>query len=113
MSGNAGKKPAGAPPQREMTYLESDEEIQQALRARQTGKAKPDQAPAAAVDEGVRRERPQDRPPLALLCVLDDGKADGEWHRLRADRCVIGRTEGDIRIAHDAKMSSRDRKSVV
>jgi pSer/pThr/pTyr-binding forkhead associated (FHA) protein len=106
MSANAGKKPAGAPAQREATYLESDEEIQQALRARQAGKTKPGQAPAAP-DEGVRRERPQDRPPIALLCVLDDGKADGEWHRLRTDRCVIGRTEGDICIVHDPKMSSR------
>ncbi len=107
MSGNAGKKPPGGPVQREMTYLESDDEIRQAIQARQAGKAKPGQAKAATADDGVRREQPQDRPPMAMLCILDDGKADGEWLRLRADRFLIGRTEGDLRIVHDSMMSSR------
>jgi pSer/pThr/pTyr-binding forkhead associated (FHA) protein len=52
-------------------------------------------------------ELPVLRPPTALLCVLDDGKLDGEWVRLRADRVVIGRTEGDVRIPHDGLISGR------
>ncbi len=44
---------------------------------------------------------------MALLCVLDDGKQDGEWVRLRADRTSIGRSEGDVRIPHDVQMSAR------
>jgi pSer/pThr/pTyr-binding forkhead associated (FHA) protein len=51
--------------------------------------------------------RPTRRPPLALLCALDDGRDDGEWFRLRRPRFVIGRTEGDLVIAHDDMMSGR------
>jgi pSer/pThr/pTyr-binding forkhead associated (FHA) protein len=117
MAGSAGKKPHGqaVPPQREMTYLESDEEIRQAVEARQarrTAKPRPRQAPLAVEkvadpDQDIQPDRPVDRPPLALLCILDDGKADGEWVRLRGDRYLIGRTEGDICIPHDSRMSSR------
>jgi pSer/pThr/pTyr-binding forkhead associated (FHA) protein len=44
---------------------------------------------------------------MALVCILDDGKAEGEWVRLRADRTVFGRSEGDVRIPHDSQMSTR------
>jgi pSer/pThr/pTyr-binding forkhead associated (FHA) protein len=99
-----------------MTYLESDEEIREAIQAQQAKRAAPapagapPQPPAAAakaIDADVRAERPQDRPPMALLCILDDGRADGELVRLRADRCVIGRTEGDVVIPHDGMISGR------
>jgi pSer/pThr/pTyr-binding forkhead associated (FHA) protein len=105
-------KPAAQP--REMTYLESDEEIRQALQARraaatqqttkaqQAGKAVPLAKP---VEPEPKLERPAQRPPTGLLCILDDGKAEGEWVRLRADRTVIGRAEGDIQIPHDVVMS--------
>jgi pSer/pThr/pTyr-binding forkhead associated (FHA) protein len=53
------------------------------------------------------RFRPVRRPPLALLCILDDGRDDGEWVRIRAPHFVIGRTEGDLVIPHDSMMSSR------
>src|SRR4051794_20065232 len=109
---------AGEPaPPREATYLESDEEIRQAIQARQArraGKAAaggPAVGPAAdssaRLDHDPRPERPQDRPPMALLCIVDDGKADGEWIRLRGDRYLIGRTEGAICIPHDGMMSGR------
>jgi pSer/pThr/pTyr-binding forkhead associated (FHA) protein len=107
MSQNAGKQPPGGQPQREMTYLESDDEIRQAIQARQAAKPKTGKAQDPAIDDAVRRERPQERPPLGLLCILDDGKADGDWVRLRSERCVIGRTEGDVRVVHDSMMSSR------
>jgi hypothetical protein len=51
--------------------------------------------------------RPTQRPPLALLTVLDDGKNDGEVVRLRTDRFVIGRSEGDLLIPHDQQISAR------
>lgn len=49
---------------------------------------------------------PHSRPPMALLTVLDDGSIDsGETWRLRGPRHIIGRTQGQILIAHDAEMS--------
>jgi hypothetical protein len=119
MPGNPGPNPSGpgGPPPREATYLESDEEINQAieaLNAKRKAKLKAGSVRAptpaereAVVDDAVPAERPRDRPPMALLCILDDGKADGEWVRLRGDRCLIGRTEGDVRIPHDGMMSGR------
>jgi hypothetical protein len=62
---------------------------------------------AVPVEVEAQAERPVLRPPAALLCVLDDGKAEGEWVRLRADVTVIGRTEGDVRIPHDGLVSGR------
>jgi pSer/pThr/pTyr-binding forkhead associated (FHA) protein len=51
--------------------------------------------------------RPLRRPPLALLCVVDDGRSDGEWYRIRTETFVIGRAEGDVVIPHDVMMSAR------
>lgn len=105
--------PAGhrAPETRETTRLESDDEIRQALQARRArlATATPTAAgsPAAAAEVEVQTERPVMRPPTGLLCVLDDGTTDGEWVRLRADRLVIGRTEGDVVIPHDGLISGR------
>ena len=110
----AAGKPAAQP--REMTYLESDDEIRQALQARreaatkQTAKA-PQAGKAVAMAKPVEPEpkldRPTQRPPTGMLCILDDGKAEGEWVRLRADRTVIGRAEGAVQIPHDTMMSGR------
>jgi pSer/pThr/pTyr-binding forkhead associated (FHA) protein len=44
---------------------------------------------------------------MALLCVHDDGSDDGELIRLRSERVVIGRGEGDVVIPHDNMMSGR------
>lgn len=44
---------------------------------------------------------------MALLCILDDGREDGEWVRLRSDRIIIGRSQGEIVIPHDAMISGR------
>lgn len=51
--------------------------------------------------------RPTIRRPMALLHVVDDGREQGEIARLRGDRTVIGRGEGDVVIPHDLLMSSR------
>jgi hypothetical protein len=103
-----------APAAVEGTRLESDDEIRQALDARRARIAAqkrpagaPGKAPAPPTEVEAHTERPVLRPPTALLCILDDGKADGEWVRLRADVTVMGRTDGDIRIPHDGLMSGR------
>lgn len=54
------------------------------------------------------RFRPLRRPPMAVVCVLDDGEEEtGEEFRVRTDCFVIGRTEGDVVIPHDDAISSR------
>lgn len=50
---------------------------------------------------------PRARPPMAVICALDDGADHGEWFRMRGDCFVIGRTEGDCRIAHDPMIAPR------
>ncbi len=62
---------------------------------------------ATPVEDVTQPERPVQRPPMALLCILDDGRSEGEWVRLRDDITVIGRTEGDVRVPHDELLSSR------
>jgi pSer/pThr/pTyr-binding forkhead associated (FHA) protein len=42
-----------------------------------------------------------------MLTVCDDGKLDGEVIRIRDSRFVIGRTEGDLKIPIDGRISSR------
>ena len=51
--------------------------------------------------------RPTNRPPIAMICVLDDEGDSGAWHRLLQDRTVIGRAEGDILIPHDGMISTK------
>lgn len=101
--------PAGPP--RSGTILETDEDVLQALRnnadVELVAKATPQVASAGKLPVAAKPYRPTQRPPLALLIVLDDGKGDGEVIRLRADRFVIGRTEGDLLIAHDQQISAR------
>jgi pSer/pThr/pTyr-binding forkhead associated (FHA) protein len=86
----------------EGTRLESVEEIRRAIKGKKAVTLK--ESPA---DVETVTFRPLRRPPMALVCVLDDGKEEGEWVRLRDDRLVIGREEGDIRIPHDDMMSAR------
>jgi pSer/pThr/pTyr-binding forkhead associated (FHA) protein len=119
MSPNQGRPAPGSPilVAAEGTRLESDDEIRQALQARRErlatqGKKGPaagqGKAPVAVPAEvEAQAERPVLRPPTALLCVLDDGRSDGEWIRLRADVTVIGRTEGTICLPHDGLVSGR------
>lgn len=101
------------------TRLESDEDIRAALQARRarrgaqasptakTAGPKEAQAKPAASEVEAKLERPVLRPPVGMLCICDDGKQEGEWLRLRGDRSVIGRSEGDVRITHDTLMSAR------
>lgn len=62
---------------------------------------------SAAAGREARIFRPVIRRPMALVHVIDDGREHGEAVRMRGDRIVIGRTEGDILIPHDLSMSPR------
>src|SRR6266436_4682424 len=80
------------------TLLESDEEISKAQKA-----LKPGPAATAAKQPPSRRPpanpyRPTVRPPIALLTVFDDGTTEGQMIRVRGDRFIIGRSEGDLLI---------------
>src|SRR4051794_18598602 len=88
----------------EGTRLESVEEIRQALKQKKGPAPTVRETPAEAE---VMPYRPVRRPPMALLGILDDGKEEGEWVRLRGDRVLIGRVEGDVVIPHDTMMSGR------
>jgi pSer/pThr/pTyr-binding forkhead associated (FHA) protein len=51
--------------------------------------------------------RPRQRPPMALLTILDDGREEGDDVRIRRELTVIGRTLGDVLIPHDERVSGR------
>jgi hypothetical protein len=115
----APARPIPQPVERLGTVLDTDEDIRQALlsahKMRQPGPpASVERAPAPAVraaEPSVARAavpfRPTARPPLAVLTVFDDGKTDGEVIRIRDHRFIIGRTEGDLRIPIDGRISGR------
>ncbi len=94
-----------SPPPRQQTLLETDEDVRRVLTP--PAAAAPVAVAAAAPTTGVVPYRPTSRPPMALLTVLDDGSSDGEVIRIRTDRFVIGRKEGDLIIPHDPLISSR------
>src|SRR5262249_20261882 len=58
-------------------------------------------------DAETQHFRPAHRPPMALLVVLDDGDDTGETIRIRGDRFLIGRADGDLVIPHDGALSGR------
>ncbi len=118
--------------ERSGTIVETDEEIRQAMLGRPSSQpAVPASSPHAASplrpanevprpvastapagtpsakEQAARPFRPTARPPVALLTVFDDGRTDGEIIRLREPRFLIGRTEGDLRIPLDARISAR------
>src|SRR4051794_40080268 len=104
------------PVERPGTLIETDEDIRQALLSRLKGQAQapaqpappvPTDPAAQATGKGASAYRPTARPPLAILTVYDDGKLDGEVIRIRDPRFVIGRTEGNLTIPIDGRISSR------
>jgi pSer/pThr/pTyr-binding forkhead associated (FHA) protein len=92
------------------TRLETEEDVQRALKALRPGAAaaKPVRAggPAPA-DDAPPFFRPALRPPTPILTICDDGAESGETVRIRKKEFVIGRTEGDLTIPHDGQMSGR------
>ena len=63
--------------------------------------------PAAPPDDGSEPFRPTARPPVLVVCIIDQGRDGGEFHRVRGDRALIGRAEGDLLIPHDAGISGQ------
>ena len=55
----------------------------------------------------VPRCRPVQRPPMAVLQILDDSTKTAETVRIRKTPFVIGRAEGDFTVPHDAMISHR------
>src|SRR5262245_54796021 len=87
------------------TRMESVEEIQELARARAAAQ-KPTTKETDQAD--TQRYRPSRRPAVLMLRILDEVSSDdGEWHRIRGPKTVIGRTQGDITIPHDDMMSSK------
>ncbi len=103
---------------RHATVMESVEEIRSlARRAATVREAAPpatvrepalsQSAAAARVPVAAEPFRPVERPPMAVLTVIDDGDDSGEILRIRAGTFVIGRVEGDLVIPHDGGISGR------
>lgn len=111
------------------TELESDEEVErvlQDLRHRNSHVAQGRWAEPTATDNELQSRsqrrhqdsnnsnaaaeqpfRPTIRPAAAMLIMCDDGETSGEVFRLRSDRFIIGRTEGDLQLPDDEQISSR------
>lgn len=70
-------------------------------------KTRPEKKGAPAEPADAKPLRPVHRPPMALLCAVDDGLERGEWFRLRRPRTVVGRVEGDVVVPHDDAMSGK------
>jgi pSer/pThr/pTyr-binding forkhead associated (FHA) protein len=95
-----------ATPDRQRGFFESFDGLADLLRQPGgPGSRVPAGAPAAGTDAAAYR--PVLRLPMALLHVVDDGREDGEVVRIRGDRLVIGRSEGDVVVGHDISMSPR------
>src|SRR5208282_3190479 len=101
--------------ERSGTLIETDEEVRQAISGLK-GQGQPESPPTATIrvatptpNKGPSATlfRPTVRPPMAVLTVCDDGKLDGEVIRIRDQRFVIGRSEGDLKIPIDGRISSR------
>ncbi len=114
MSQPARPSQPNSPLERPGTLIETDEEVQHGIPS--GTQARPQAVPAASppvapmVPATVRAAnlyRPTIRPPLALLTVYDDGRPEGEVIRIRSNRFVIGRTDGDLCIPFDGLISSR------
>ncbi len=101
--------------ERSGTLIESDEEVRQAMAGlkgqgqaqSQPAAISPAASPTPNKGPSPTLFRPTVRPPMAILTVCDDSKLDGEVIRIRDQRFVIGRGEGDLKIPIDGRISSR------
>lgn len=88
------------------TRLETDEEIRQAIARHRAGQGTGARALDLA-EPAATLYRPTQRPPVPLLTVCDDGEQQGELIRIRSERFIIGRQEGDLILSHDSQISSK------
>lgn len=94
--------------ERKPTILESVHDDSRRGGGRSSDSRISDSSPAPiSKSELVVPYRPVCRPRRAMLCILDDGSDDGEWIRIRTGALRIGRTEGDVLISDDPKISSK------
>jgi len=113
-------KPGQPNPQveRSGTLIETEDDVRQALLSGRKGRQPgppvavepPAPIPAPPSPAAARSAvpfRPTVRPPVAMLTVFDDGKTDGESIRIRDHRFIIGRTEGELCIPLDGRISAR------
>lgn len=66
-----------------------------------------DRIARGAEEPEVARCRPAQRPPVAVLQILDDSMKTVETVRIRKAPFVIGRNEGDFLVPHDPLISHR------
>ena len=98
------KSSEAAPPQRSTTMLEPVANIREMISRAQTAKEAVDFGQPEA---GTVRFQPVLRPPMGMLAIMDDGEESEEKVRIRKSPFVIGRSEGDVVIAHDNLISGR------
>ncbi|HVX15763.1 MAG TPA: FHA domain-containing protein [Pirellulales bacterium] len=91
--------------ERVRTMIESLESVREALAETNHASLGGAPRPQRSEPSSFQRYRPQLRPPILLLGVLDDGADTYETVRVRTDRFVVGRVEGDLVIPHDINMS--------
>jgi len=104
------------PVDRSGTLIETEDDVRQVLQSGHKGRppvpaVSAELSPAPAPFQSAARPavpfRPTVRPQIAMLTVYDDGKNDGEIIRIRDHRFTIGRTEGDLCIPLDGRISGK------
>jgi FHA domain len=105
--------------ERSGTLIETEDDVRQALQSGHKGRPPAPAVPAELSPAPVPAQPPQStarpavpfrptvRPPVAVLTVFDDGKTEGEMIRIRDHRFTIGRTEGDLCIPLDGRISAK------
>jgi FHA domain len=110
--GTAVQQDAAERYERSGTVMERVSDLQDAIRSatvKEATVAKSEPPPRGKADQkGTVGFRPVFRAPMALLTVLDDGRRDrGEAIRIRQERTVIGRVDGEVLVPHDNGVSGK------
>ena len=87
-----------------VTVIESQPDIRATLFVE--GAEKDDAKQAETNPKSPRPFRPVNRPPMAIIRVMDDNQISGRLERMYTDTFRIGRVSGDIVIPHDTRISS-------
>lgn len=81
------------------------ERIPTRLESVQAVPVSPEEQPTDSLGDNTLSYRPINRPPMAILVIIDDGLNSGETVRLRSERVSIGREGTIVEIPHDALVS--------
>ncbi len=75
------------------------------------GLVRDDRPPGDSLDTTVDLQtvsfRPQLRPQVPILWVMDDDQGSGERIRIRVANFIIGRNDGNLTLPHDSQVSGR------